>query len=783
MKFSQSWLQEVLDADLSTDILSHQLTMAGLEVDGIEKIAGDFTGIKVGHIVECGPHPDADKLQVTKVDIGENELLTIVCGAKNARLGLKVAVATVGAVLPGDFKIKKAKLRGVESFGMICSVSEMGLADTADGIMELPADAPIGDDIRDYLDLNDVAIEIDLTANRGDCLSLRGIAREVATINDLPQTAFQAPVIEEATKDSRTITVSDPSACPKYCGRVITAIDAKAQTPIWMQELLRRSGLRPIHPVVDVTNYVMLLLGQPMHAFDASLLKGEIDIRLAKAGEKLTLLDENEATLTDEHLVIADDSGAIAVAGIMGGQSTAVTEKTCDVFLESAFFTPSAIRGRARKLGLNTDSSQRFERGVDPEITELALALATQLILDIAGGAAGPVVQITSDEHLPMAHDISLRYAQIQRLLGITLKKSKVMDILVSLGCEASDQGESLQVKTPAWRFDLTIEVDLIEEIARIYGIDQIETKLPVAQLTGEFEQSEYELSKNDLKGRLVARDFCEAITYSFIDPKHHAVVSQETPLLIQNPISQDLSAMRTTLLPGLLNVLAHNLKRQQERLRFFEVGKVFVEDQEIERLSAVICGPVDRINPHANRVADFFDLKADLEALLGWPAELNDDFDISFLHPGQSALVTLGGELMGWIGQVHPSVLKSFKIKHKVFAFECDMRLLREQELPIFEAVSKYPSIKRDIAIVLDEAIAAADVMDCVYDHAGDQLQLVDVFDQYQGENIEAGKKSLALSLVLQDAEKTLSEEDITTLMDRVLQGLHSELNATLRD
>lgn len=783
MKFAKSWLEELLGQNFSNDILSHQLTMAGLEVDGIEPVAGEFSGIKVGHIVECGPHPDADKLQVTKVDVGEAEPLQIVCGARNARQGLKVAVAVVGAILPGDFKIKNAKLRGVESFGMICSETEMGLSESSDGIMELAEDALVGADIRDFLKLNDVSIDIDLTANRGDCLSLRGIAREVANLNDLTLAGLEPMKIDETSKDARDIKVSQLNACPKYTGRLINNINTDAQTPLWMAECLRRSDIRCIHPVVDITNYVMLLLGQPMHGFDADKLNGWVDVRFAESGEKLVLLDETEAELSAEQLVIADDSGAIAVAGVMGGLPTSVTEQTQNIFLESAFFTPAAIRGQARKLGLNTDSAHRFERGVDPQLTEYALDLATSLILHICGGEAGPVSSAVSEAELPKAKEVSLNLNKLNKLLGTVVEASQVSDILVGLGCTVSVHDEILAVATPSWRFDLSIQEDLIEEVARVIGFDQIEAKMPSINLTGDFEETETQLCRNDLKATLIARDYCEAITYSFIDPKHHAIVSQEEPLVLENPISRDLSAMRTTLLPGLLNAVSYNLKRQNDRLRFFEVGRVFVDDQEVERIAAMVCGPIASINPHESRNVDFFDLKADLEALLGWPAELNDDYEIEFLHPGQSALVTIGGELMGWIGQIHPSICKSFKIKQPVFGFELDMRLLREYDIPQFEEFSKYPSIKRDIALVVDQDLQAQDIIDCIEDAGGESLQSVHVFDQYQGEHVDNNKKSLALTLILQHLSHTLTEDEVAATMDEILSTLQQEFGAQLRE
>ncbi|CAM5224672.1 phenylalanine--tRNA ligase beta subunit [Alishewanella longhuensis] len=583
MKFSESWLREWVNPALDTQALSEQLSMAGLEVDGIEKVAGDFHGVVVGEVVACGPHPDADKLQVTQVNVGGPELLDIVCGAKNCRLGLKVVVATVGAVLPGNFEIKKAKLRGQPSHGMLCSFSELGMADDSDGIIELPQDAPIGTDIRQYLTLDDVTIEVDLTPNRADCLGIKGLAREVAVLNKLtvcePVIAAVAPTIDE----QKAIVLEAPAACPRYLGRVIRNVNVKAASPLWLTEKLRRSGVRSIDAIVDVTNYILLELGHPMHAFDLAKIDGAIKVRMATAGEKLVLLDGNEVSLQENTLLIADEHKALAMAGIFGGLASGVTTDTTDIFLESAFFAPLAIAGKARQYGLHTDASHRYERGVDPELQRTAMERATALLLEIVGGDAGPITEAVANEHLPQKAPISLTEQKLARILGHQVAKTEVTDILSRLGLVVTETTDGWQVTVPGYRFDISIAEDLIEEVARVYGYNNIPNVAPVASLQMRAFK-EAALSVPQMRQVLVDRGYQEAITYSFVDPKvQQALFANQDALVLPNPISADMSAMRLNLWPGLLQAVQYNQSRQQNRLRLFEYGLKFIPDASAE--------------------------------------------------------------------------------------------------------------------------------------------------------------------------------------------------------
>ena len=553
MKFSESWLREWVNPAISSDELAHQITMAGLEVDAVEPVAGEFSGVLIGEVVECGPHPDADKLQVTKINLGpdfnDGELVDIVCGAKNCRLGLKVAVATVGAVLPGNFKIKKAKLRGVPSHGMLCSESEIGLADNSDGIMELASDAPIGQCVREYLDLNDVTIDVDLTANRGDCLGLKGLAREVGVLNSLSVTEPTITAVTPTIDDTVAITLSAEKACPRYLGRVIKNININAQTPLWMVEKLRRCGTRAIDPVVDVTNYVLLEQGHPMHAFDLAAIDGGINVRLANDAEKLTLLDGNEVTLSTQTLVIADDAKALAMAGIFGGLASGVTSESKDIFLESAFFAPLAILGKARQYGLHTDASHRYERGIDPQLQRDAMERATQLLLEIVGGEAGPIVEAMSEEHVPAEKTVALRRAKLDSRIGHHIDDATVTNILTRLGFSVTEDGVDAEkvwtVVVPAYRFDISIEVDLIEEVARIFGYNNIPNVSPKATLAMR-EQKEAQLPVSKLRNVLVNRGYQEAITYSFVDPKVQAQLHPgQATMTLPHPISSEMSEMR----------------------------------------------------------------------------------------------------------------------------------------------------------------------------------------------------------------------------------------------
>ncbi|WP_447018048.1 phenylalanine--tRNA ligase subunit beta [Shewanella algae] len=795
MKFSESWLREWVNPAISRDELTHQITMAGLEVDDVIAVAGDFSGVVVGEVVECGQHPDADKLRVTKVNVGGEELLDIVCGAPNCRQGLKVAVAVVGAVLPGDFKIKKAKLRGQPSHGMLCSYGELGIEIESDGIIELPQDAPIGTDIREYLQLNDVIIDVDLTANRADCLGMVGLAREVGVLNRLNVTEPSWEAANVSSERRVEIDVANPEACPRYLGRVVSNVNVKAQTPDWMVEKLRRSGIRSIDPIVDITNYVLVEFGQPMHAFDLDNIDGGIKVRLGNGEEKLTLLDGNEITVPADTLVIADNSQALALAGVFGGEASGVSEQTRDIMLECAFFAPLAIMGKARRLGLHTDSSHRFERGVDPELQHKAMDRATRLVLDICGGEAGPVVEAKSEAHLPKAADIKLRRSKLDKLLGHQISDADVEEILTRLGFQVEKQGSDWQVKTATYRFDMAIEEDLIEEVARIYGYNNIPNTAPLAHLSmTDHKESDLKLSR--VRAMLVARGFQEAVTYSFVDPKLQKLVHPDSEaMVLPNPISSEMSAMRLSMFTGLLNAVGYNQARQQTRVRLFETGLRFIPDAQAESgvrqqamLGAVIAGPQsDEHWSMESKTVDFFDLKGDLEAIIGLTVS---EAEFSFkgaqhpaMHPGQCAEILRNDRVIGYIGAVHPSLEKPFGLNGKTIVFELELDALLQAKLPQAQAVSKFPANRRDIAIVVDEEVAAGDVMTLIRKVGENQLVGLNLFDVYRGKGVEQGKKSLAIALTLQDNTRTLEEKEIAEMVDTVVSALKSEFNASLRD
>ena len=798
MKFSESWLREWVNPAISSEELSHQITMAGLEVDGVEPVAGEFTGVIVGEVVECGQHPDADKLQVTKISLGDfndGELVDIVCGAKNCRLGLKVAVATVGAVLPGNFKIKKAKLRGVPSHGMLCSESELGLADSSDGIIELPQDAPIGSCVREYLDLNDVTIDVDLTANRGDCLGLKGLAREVGVLNSLSVTE---PVINAASPsidDSREITLTAADACPRYLGRVIKNVNLSAQTPLWMVEKLRRCGTRSIDPVVDVTNYVLLEQGHPMHAFDLAKIDGAINVRYANEGETLVLLDENEVKLSSETLVIADDNKALAMAGIFGGLHSGVTSETTDIFLESAFFSPLAILGKARQYGLHTDASHRYERGVDPVLQRDAMERATELLLAIVGGEAGPITEAVANEHLPQAKTVSLRREKLDGRIGHHINDDKVTEILTRLGFTVEFNNNVWQVNVPAYRFDISIEVDLIEEVARIFGYNNIPNVSPKATLAMRSQQ-EKGLAVSKLRQALVNRDYQEAITYSFVDPKVQSLLFPEQEVMtLPHPISSEMSVMRVSLWTGLIQSAAYNQNRQQNRIRLFETGLRFIPDESAEngvRQEQMIAGLISgqRSEEHWSKekaASDFYDLKGDVDALLALTCQAADyeysAAEIDALHPGQTAQIRKNGELVGYIGTLHPELERKLGLNGRTLVFELLLSQLSTRKLPLATEISRFPANRRDIAVVVKEQIDTNKVLQLIEKVGGNYLIDLNLFDVYQGTGIDDGFKSLAIALTLQDIEKTLEEKDITDVVNRVVDTLRTELDATLRD
>ncbi|ELV8575123.1 phenylalanine--tRNA ligase subunit beta [Vibrio vulnificus] len=795
MKFSESWLREWVNPAVTTDELTHQITMAGLEVDDVLPVAGTFNGVKVGHVVECGQHPDADKLRVTKVDVGEEALLDIVCGAANCRQGLKVAVATVGAVLPGDFKIKKAKLRGQPSHGMLCSFTELGIDVESDGIMELAIDAPIGMDFRDFLALNDVTVDVDLTSNRADCFSIRGMAREVGVLNRADVTEPSVAPVAPSIDDTVAIEVKAPAACPRYLGRVVKNVNVHAKTPLWMQEKLRRCGIRSIDPVVDITNFVLLEQGQPMHAFDLAKIDGGIVVRLAEQGEKITLLDGSEAELNADTLVVADQNKALAIAGIFGGEESGVTSETKDVLLECAFFAPDHIRGRARSYGLHTDSSMRFERGVDYALQVNAMERATALLVEICGGEVAPVVAVESEAELPKPNKVALRRTKLDNLLGHHIADSDVVEILERLGMTVETTAEGWVAVAPTWRFDIAIEQDLVEEVGRIYGYDNIPNQNPAAALKMHDHQ-EANIPLKRVRDLLVDRGYHEAITYSFVEPEQQKlVVPGVDALILPNPISAEMSAMRLGLIQGLLNTVVHNQKRQQPRVRLFEYGLRFIPCDTAENgmrqepmLAGVIAGT--RSEEHWNidtNTVDFFDLKGDVEAILELSA---NDKAYSFvaakhpaLHPGQSAAIVVDGKEIGVIGTIHPELERKFGLNGRTIVFEIEWSAINRKVIPEAVALSKFPANRRDIAVVVDEAVASGDIVNACLEVGGEFLKAAKLFDVYVGKGVEEGKKSLAIALTLQSNERTLEDADIAGAVDAIVAHVSEKFGASLRD
>lgn len=796
MKLSETWLREWVNPQLTTEELVEQVTMAGLEVDAVEPVAGAFSGVLVAEIVECSQHPDADKLSVCQVRAAGDELIQVVCGAPNARPGIKVPYATVGALLPpGEdgkpFKIKKAKLRGVESFGMLCGETELAAGDDDSGLWELPADAPAGSCLREYLQLDDNCIEIDLTPNRSDCLSIRGVARDVGVLNRLPVTEPVIDPVAAVIEDNFPIELNAEAACSRYAGRVIRNVDVSKPSPLWLQERLRRADIRSIDAVVDVTNYVLLELGQPMHAFDLATLSGKIQARMAQAGEPLTLLDGQEVKLSEDTLVIADADKAVAMAGIMGGEATAVSATTQDIFLESAYFDPIVISGRARNYGLHTDSSHRFERGVDYQLQTIAIERATQLLVDIVGGQPGPV-QLVENDFKPAATEVSLRRARIASGLGFDMDDATVVDIMTRLGLEqAASDAEGWTFKVPSYRFDISIEEDLLEELARVYGYNNLPvTQMAIPMRIESDDEASIELST--LRSTLTSRGYQEAITYSFIEPKWHGIFDQNREgVALDNPISADMSIMRTTLWPGLVKTLQHNQNRQQQRVRIFETGQRFIpkgDDLQQDTVLAGLCygGRQPEGWTGGNETIDFFDVKSDLEALLAVGGNAADYRFVAaehpVLHPGQSAEIHYQGQVVGHLGALHPSLHQPLEIHGPVFLFEIATAALQKGQLPSFKELSKFPETRRDLAVLVDESVAVADLLDTVASAAGEWLTATTLFDVYQGEGIENGKKSLAIGLTWQHPSRTLNDDEINAVFAAIVAAMESSFSAVLR-
>ena len=791
MKFSENWLRQLVDINADRDTLVHRLTMSGLEVEGVEPLGAALDGVVVAEIVGCEKHPNADKLRVCEVAAG-GEKFQIVCGAPNARVGLKAPLAKIGAKLPNGIEIKQAALRGVDSRGMLCSAKELGIDADASGLMELPADAPVGESLARYLGLPDASIELKLTPNRPDCLSVHGLARDVGALFAAP---FHPPEIKpqpNAIETKRTIRLDAGADCPRFVGRVIEGIDPGAKSPLWLVERLRRSGLRSISAVVDITNYVMLELGQPLHAFDNAKVFGTVVVRRARNGEKLKLLDGSEHALTERFLVVADDNGASALGGVMGGWDSRVTDATHDVFFEAAHWAPPIIMGRSRELALHSDAAHRFERGVDPELPRKAIERATGLLVAIAGGKAGPVVETVRADDLPKRPPVSLRRDRLARVLDIEVADIEVERILSALGMKLERTADGWRATPPSWRFDIEIEEDLIEEVARVHGYERVPTRAPRGELRVP-PMPEGRLGAAAFRAQLAARDYVEAVCFAFLDAatlKQWQLDAGAVPLA--NPLSAELGVMRTSLLPGLVAALVANRRRQQERVRLFELGNVFAagKDAPVEtaRIAGVAVGTVfaEQWGETPRRPVDFFDVKGDVESMLALTQSAHAfrwaPSDAPWLHPGQSAAVFRGERRIGYVGALHPDLAKTLDTGTDVYVFELDFDAIAPRPLPSAVAVSKFPSLRRDISFELPETVPYAQVEALIRDAVGENLADIVLFDRYAGPNLGTDIKSLAIGLILQDRYRTLTDQDADRCRALAVAALEAGCNAKLR-
>ena len=791
MKFSENWLRELVDIPAGRDELVERLTMSGLEVEGVEVLGAALDGVLVGEIIAAEKHPDADKLRVCRVDIGRGEPLQIVCGAPNARVGLKAPLATVGTRV-GEITIKAAKLRGVASNGMLCSGRELGFDTDADGLFELAADAVVGRPLAEALGLPDAAIELGLTPNRPDCLGMHGLAREVAAEFGSRPKIPRISEVAAALADTLAVELAAPVDCPRYCGRLIRGLDARAATPQWLKDRLRRAGIRPISVLVDIANYVMIETGQPMHAFDAQSLAGPLVVRRASRGEALKLLDERTVALDEEFLVIADGRKAVALAGIMGGHETRVTDATVDVFLEAAHFAPACISGRARRLGLHTDASHRFERGVDAELPRQAIERATALLLGIAGGKAGPLTEALAAEHLPKRVEVTLRRERLRRILGHEVADAEVARILDSLGMQVAESAQGWMATPPSARFDIAIEEDLIEEVARIHGYSRIPVQAPRGEITPA-ALPENRVAAHRIREQLASRGYSEAICYAFVEAELLRTWGlHDAPIALANPLSAEMAVMRTSLLPGLVAALDGNRKRQQPRVRLFEVGRSYHAGEaapiEVERVAAVALGDASAEQwAEPRRKLDFFDIKGDLVSMLALTGADAGEFRFlpggpGWLHPGRAATVWRGDRAVGWVGQLDPRLQRALDLDDDVYVFELELDGASRRSVPSAEPVSRFPSLRRDIAVVLSDDIPYADIAAAIRAAVGERLVDLMLFDRYAGPNLGNGVRSLAMGLILQDRSRTLTDQDADQCVDLAVSALATGYNAKLR-
>ncbi len=792
MKITHSWIREFTALAATPSQFATQLTLAGLEVESVAPVAPPFTGVVVGEVLEVSRHPDAEKLSVCQVTTDGINRLQIICGAKNVRAGLKVAVAMVGAHLPGNISIKRAKLRGLDSMGMLCSARELGLGDEHDGILELPDSLNVNLDVRTALDLDDAVIDVNATPNRGDCMSVFGVARDYAAARERRYLKYHVAPVAAGHKDVFPVGIESVSGCPLFASRVIRGVRPRAKSPFWLSERLRRVGINSISPIVDVTNYVMIELGQPLHAYDLERLSGRITVRAAKEGERITLLDDGEYALDPEFMVIADESGAIGLAGIMGGRTTAIDDATTEVLLESAHFTPGAIAGRARRLGLFTDAAQRFERGVDPCLPAVALERATALLLDIAGGEAGPLQVTKARGAAEPQHWVRLRRGRLQRLLGASVPDEEVRSLMTAIAERVETESDGWRVESPPHRFDIRIEADLIEEVARLRGFDSIAESHAVAPQVAGFA-SELRVEQDRLLLSMVDGGYREAITYSFVDPTVQRLLFPDTPgLSLVNPISADLSEMRVSLWSGLVVACRENLRRQQTRVRLFEIGKKFEASgsglREVETLCAVATGARwPEQWGSAREALDFYDVKADVQNVLSLtgdgPSVRFEPDSLPCLRPGRAARIFRGATPIGWLGELHPQLIKTLNLTNALFLFELEIESAFVANKMIFHNISKFPSVRRDLAVVVDERVTLAVLRENVSVSASDLLIELRVFDVYRGPGVDSGRKSIALGLILQDSSRTLTDVDVDTVVNAIVARLRDVLSATIRD
>jgi phenylalanyl-tRNA synthetase beta chain len=791
MQFSESWLRSLCNPSLSTEQLCHVLTMAGLEVEECRSASADFSNVVVAEVLSVVKHPDADKLKLCAVDVGEANPLQIVCGAPNVAAGMKVPCARVGAKLPG-IDIKKAKVRGIESFGMLCSARELGLSEDHGGLLPLAADAAVGEDIRRHLDLDDHLITLKLTPNRADCLSLLGIARELSALTGAPLHASDVKPVAAVVTDTRQVLLDAPQSCSRYCGRIIRDVNAKVPTPEWMKRRIERSGIRSISFLVDVTNYVMLELGQPLHSFDDAELSGAIHVRLPESGEQLLLLNEETVTPSADTALIADDAKPLAMAGIMGGEHSGIGESTRDLFLESAFFPPAAIAGKARALGFSSDASHRYERGVDFELQRKAIERVTQLIVDICGGRPGPVIEAVSAAHLPSRKPVRLRTTRAAKVLGIRLAAERIEGILRGLGLALERQGDDFLVTPPSFRFDIEIEEDLIEEIARVHGYDNIPSLPPAARMS-MMPATETSRTPMTLRRLVAERGYHEVVTFSFVEAKWEAdFTTNVAPIMLANPIASQMGVMRSSLIGGLIGALAANRKRQTERVRIFELGRCFYRDGSTEqvagfaqplRLAGLAGGPTlpEQWGAPAGRV-DFYDIKADVEVLFA-PRRLEFVKTIHpALHPGRCATVSLDGRPVGVLGELHPRWVQEYELGTAPVIFELELAALLETPFPCYAEVSRFPAVIRDLALVVSQNQTLAPLLTALRAAAPAIVRDVALFDVYQGKGLRDSEKSLAFRIVMQDTQRTLEDAEVDAVIANLLVVASRDFNASLR-